>query len=122
MFDPDEQWASNSDVANTIAAGMAEANGADDFLGGILGDGMIEKFAGPLLSGLGGALASPAGPSNAQGGRMGDQMFDNSGWNVNFGEGNIESSRAQTDPIQAYVPYVVLGLIALVAWKAIKRK
>lgn len=67
----------------------------------------------------------PSGVSSTQ-----DQWFDSSGWNVNFGAGTIESARAQTpiptgastNSVNAYIPYVLLGLGALVVWKMMRRK
>lgn len=50
--------------------------------------------------------------------------FDGSGWNVNFGDGNIASERKQTtsDGLTPYLPYVVLAVVGLVALKYLKNK
>jgi hypothetical protein len=63
-----------------------------------------------------------AGPSNASSPFNGQNTFDNSGWNVNFGEGNIESSAKKSDSgLMAYMPYAALAIAGLVAWKMFKK-
>jgi len=109
------------DTADVIAQAMQEAGGG----GGAWGGSLITELATPFLSGLGGALGGgSAGPSQASGGHMGGAMFDSSGWNVNFGGGSITSSRAQdqTDPLHAYMPYVVAGAGFLLLWAYLKRQ
>lgn len=77
----------------------------------------------PLAMSAGGG--GPSGVSSTS-----DQWFDSSGWNVNFGGGSIESARAQTPiplgastaGVNAYVPYILIGLAALVVWKMTRRK
>lgn len=74
------------------------------------------------------SVAKPAGPSNAT--SVNTPTFDSSGWNVNFGAGTIESARAQTplptgastSGVNAYLPYVLIGLGALVVWRMTRRK
>lgn len=76
------------------------------------------------------AAGSVAQPGMASSTSVNTPTFDNSGWNVNFGAGSIESARAQTplptgastNNINAYLPYVLLGLGALVVWRMVKRK
>lgn len=72
-----------------------------------------------LTLGAGSASAGPAGPSNAMGGSAGGGMFDGSGWNVNFGAGGIESSKA--GELSQYMPYIIVAVVGLLAWRALKR-
>lgn len=87
---------------------------------------MLEQFMAGFGSGLGKGLgdsmqATPSGASGAL-----SSMFDSSGWNVNFGAGNIESSRSQTpagpmDAMAQYLPYMI-GLVGVVvAWKMLRK-
>lgn len=120
MFNPDENFDTSGVIGNATREASAISSGG--MFGDLFGGGMFESIAGPLLSGFGGALASPAGPSQATGGRM-DQVFDNSGWNVNFGSGGIDSNRSQATAgeLGQYMPYLVLGVVVLVAWKVLKK-
>lgn len=52
---------------------------------------------------------------------MFEGMFDSSGWNVNFGAGTIESSRAQSAPMSEYMPYLLIGGALLVVWRMTRR-
>lgn len=47
--------------------------------------------------------------------------FDSSGWNVNFGSGGISSSRSQAGELQGYLPYMVLAVGALLAWRLMRK-
>lgn len=67
-----------------------------------------------------GSAAKPGGPSTAD--QKGDFAFDSSGWNVNFGGGSIESSRAQDTGANDYVKYVVVGAVVLIVWRLTRRK
>lgn len=78
------------------------------------------------MSAIGGAAkAAPAGPSNAESlGSIGGAMFDNSGWNVSFGDASpITAERTQTEKGQfsEYLPYIVVGAVFLVAWRYFKK-
>lgn len=55
-----------------------------------------------------------AGTSGANG-----AMFDSSGWNVNFGSGDIKSSAGGIDWAQ-WMPYI-LGAAVLVAWRMTRK-
>ncbi len=58
-----------------------------------------------------------AGPSGANGG-----MFDSSGWNVNFGSGDIKSSAASGGIDWAqWMPYIIGGAL-LVALRMSRKK
>ncbi len=77
----------------------------------------------PLPNLTGGA----AGPSNAISPFTGGAgMFDSSGWNVNFGSGSIESSAKKSDAsalgdLSQYLPYVLIFVGGLVAWRMMKK-
>lgn len=67
----------------------------------------------PNLTGGGG------GPSGANGGQS---MFDSSGWNVNFGSGEISSSASKSGgDLSTYLPWA-LAALAIVAWLKFNRK
>jgi hypothetical protein len=72
------------------------------------------------LAGAAGGAAKPGGPSNSD--LAGDFAFDSSGWNINFGGGSIESSRAQDQGGTNYVPYVVAAAVVLIVWRMTRRK
>ena len=62
-------------------------------------------------------------------GLTGGGSFDNSGWNVNFGEGSIRSDRTQATPEAAvalaatnYVPYALAAVGVLVLWKLTRKR
>lgn len=61
-----------------------------------------------------------AGPATA-GLRSGNNAFDSSGWNVNFGEGSIDSNRGG-EGLGAYLPYIVAGLGLLIVWRMNRKK
>jgi hypothetical protein len=74
-----------------------------------------------FASGLGGSMGkSSAGPSDAI--LKGENNFDSSGWNINFGSGGIESSRAQAGALSEYLPYVVIAGVVLIAWRFTRKK
>ena len=76
---------------------------------------MVPTFgAGSSLQGGAGGSAGPAT------GRA-ESIFDSSGWNVIFGDGNrLESQRAEAGTIGQYVPLLLLALAGIVAFKALK--
>ena len=86
---------------------------------------MDQVTAGVLSNGLkigANSGAAPAGPSQAYGGSLGTSgMFDGSGWNVNFGAGGIESSASKAGELSQYMPYIVVAVVGLLAWRALKR-
>lgn len=56
--------------------------------------------------------AGGGGPSGAS---SGNSMFDSSGFNVNFGSGEITSSATKAGDLMTYVPYALAALVAI-AW------
>lgn len=70
--------------------------------------------------GAAGKAATPGGPSRSD--QTGDFAFDSSGWNINFGGGSIESSRAQDTGATNYVQYVVVAAVVLIVWRLTRRK
>lgn len=85
---------------------------------------------GAVIGGAFGAAAdiatpSPAGPSNASSlGTIGGAFFDTSGMNVTFGNNSgVSTERTQTESgqIDRYIPYLVIGAVFLVAWRAFKK-
>lgn len=83
-------------------------------------DPATASIASSFASGLGGSLNKSAGPSEAI--LRGENNFDSSGWNVNFGTGGIESSRAQAGDMAQYLPYAVLAGVVLIAWRFTRKK
>lgn len=72
-----------------------------------------------LTSG-GGLSAGGGGPSSA-GLRSGDNAFDSSGWNVNFGSGSIDSARG-SEGLGSYLPYIVAGVGLLIVWRMNRKR
>lgn len=72
---------------------------------------------------MGAAKAAPAGPSEANSsGMIGGSAFDNSGWNLTFGSNSgITAERTQATPMQGYLPYVLVGVAGLLAWRYLKK-
>lgn len=84
-------------------------------------DPLTAKLAGDFASGLGSSLGGgPVGPSEAI--LRGENMFDSSGWNVNFGAGKIDSNREQAGEFSQYVPYVLAAAAVLIAWRMSRKK
>jgi hypothetical protein len=96
-------------------ASVASGGGMDSaFMGG--GDMM------PIPSLTGGA-GGASGDSTTKGGTVGGAAFDNSGWNVTFGQNSgIESSRSQAEAMQPYLQYALIGAAFLIAWRWLKKK
>lgn len=44
-----------------------------------------------------------------------NQVFDNSGWNANFGTGSLSSDRTQTPGSVPWIPIIVVALIVLLS-------
>lgn len=86
--------------------------------------------AGAFANGLGKGMGSsaPAGPSNAQG--RSEAVFDNSGWNISFGEGDITSTSEKTTSTGAggmgnvndYMPYFIAAVGAIILWRMSRKK
>lgn len=75
-----------------------------------------------LTSLTGGGGLSDSSTANATAGlRSGNNSFDSSGWNVNFGTGSIDSQRGGTG-ISAYVPYILAGIGLLVLLRMTRKK
>jgi hypothetical protein len=71
----------------------------------------------PLPNLTGGA----SGDSTAKGGSVGGAAFDNSGWNITFGNNSgVTSSRSGESA--KYLPYVIAGGALLLALNLMKRK
>lgn len=87
--------------------------------------------AGAFANGLGKGMGSsaPAGPSNAQG--RSEAVFDNSGWNVSFGAGDIDSNSEKSTSTGAgslggqltdYLPYFIAAAGAVILWRMSRKK
>ena len=88
-------------------------------------DPMMLLAASGLAQGLGGALGGAGGPavSGADGNRI-ENVFDNSGWNVNFGAGEIASDRQQLPSVGGFdtTTLLIIAGVVLVAIKLMKKK
>lgn len=73
-----------------------------------------------LGQGLGSAIGGAGGPSSAA--LRGESAFDGSGWNINFGSGSIESSRAQAGQLSEYMPYILVGAGLLIVWRMTRKR
>lgn len=74
-----------------------------------------------MIPGLGGGLSASVGgggPSSASG----QTAFDTS-WNINFGSGSLSAARTEGTgaPLDAYLPYAVLAVGLLVAWRMTRK-
>ena len=81
--------------------------------------------ASGLAQGLGSALGGGGGPavSSADGNKI-ENVFDNSGWNVNFGAGEITSDRQQLPSVGGFdtTTLLIIAGVVLVAIKLMKKK
>lgn len=109
----------------------------DDLLGAGL-EGLGGAGIGGALAGLGGSFMSGLGGVGALLGGGGSSAsleaqntFDHSGWNVNFGAGSIDSTRAQSHlpglsnlagEAAPYLPYALLAAGVLIAWRMTRNK
>lgn len=64
------------------------------------------------------------GPTSAEG--QSTSSFDSSGWNVNFGGGSIDSTRAQTPAsaagrVDQYLPYALAFAGLLAVWRMTRK-
>lgn len=98
------------------------AGGGSDSGGGILGD-MDPQL---LMAGANvlGRMLSPnsGGPSRSDNAQRTEAVFDNSGWNVNYGGGTITSDRQQLPAVggglnTTTIVLVVAGLVAIKLWR-----
>ncbi len=78
----------------------------------------LTAAASSFASSVGAGLT---GGSAASDGRF-SSPFDASGWNVNFGDGDITSDRKQAGELSAYLPYAVLAAAVLLAWRLTRKK
>ena len=83
-----------------------------------------EAIAGQFAAGFGQSLASPGGPSSVA--SRADSMFDSSGWNVVFGDGNkLATDRTQREgatTFDQYVPYLIVAAGVLIVWRLTKSR
>lgn len=80
------------------------------------------NVAGMFAMGLGGSINGTPGMATGQQ----DSMFDSSGWNVNFGSGRIDSEMEKSldkglGQLDAYLPYAVLFVGAMIVWRMTKK-
>lgn len=70
------------------------------------------------------ALKSLSTSSSASG--QSSNQFDNSGWNVNFGSGSIDSKRSETPQgsqmVDQYLPYALAVVGLLMVWRLTRKK
>ena len=69
------------------------------------------------LKSLQGGAGGAAGPSGASGTTK--NGFDNSGWNINFGSGEITSSATK---LPEYLPYVLAAAAVLIVWRMTRKR
>jgi len=119
-----ENWSSAPTSAPSNGGGLIDSvtKGLDPF-GALFG--AIGSTVGAVAS------APPAGPSSAVGGTQGGAKFDNSGWNVTFGSGGIDSRRDETAPanigqatagLMQYAPHIALAVVAVLVIKKLKKR
>lgn len=79
----------------------------------------LPEIPGGLPSITGGPGGS-AGPSSAYGGKT-DAIFDSSGWQVVFGNGN-ELASSKAGDLAQYLPYVMAGAAVLIVWRMTRKR
>lgn len=99
------------DAAGAVLTGASVAN---PWLG----------VASGFASGLGSSVSKSAGPSEAFG--RSEAVFDNSGWNVSFGSGDIKSASDKTTTgsggdMGNYLPYFALAVGAIILWRMTRK-
>jgi hypothetical protein len=60
------------------------------------------------------------GVTGDSGARGGSGVFDNSGWNVSFGD-NSGITSASSD-LKTYIPWAIAAAVGLVVWKMYKKR
>ena len=102
-----------------VPSAAAYPAASDIFGGGMVGDPWTTGImAGSQL--LGSSLAS--NPKSSADSRFDTALaFDNSGWNVSIGGGQITSDRTQSTP-QSWMITAGLAVAALIAWKIYNKK
>lgn len=78
---------------------------------------MINAPSLTSLPSITGGQGGSAGPSTA---RNGDGIFDNSGWQVFFGNDNKATS-SKAGELGSYLPYVLAAAGVLIAWRLTRR-
>jgi hypothetical protein len=83
---------------------------------------MWEAAIPGLAEGLAKGLTGGSGPSNVA--ARSDSMFDSSGWAVNFGAGNIETRREQSEAgdFDRWIPYVLAAVGVVVVWRLTRKR
>lgn len=84
-----------------------------------------------LGSALGGAMSSPPTTSTADSVFSTNSDFDNSGWNVNFGSGSINSTSSKANSqggasglsgnLSTYLPWILAFVGSLLVWKKLNK-
>lgn len=100
-------------MADATGAVVTGASVANPWLG----------IASGFASGLGSSMNRSGGPSSAYG--QTESVFDNSGWNVNFGSGGISSTSDKTTGTGAmgqYLPYFIAAVGAIILWRMTRKK
>ena len=80
-----------------------------------------ELLAAEFAKGAGQGIGGSQGPVQATG--VSNPFSDFSGWNVNFGAGNIEAKRSQEQAgnFDQYLPYILATAGVLIVWRLSKR-
>lgn len=105
-------------MADATGAVLAGASVANPWVG----------VASGFASGLGSSVSKSAGPSDSWG--RSEAVFDNSGWNVTFGSGDITSDMDKTTGtgsggmggVSDYLPYFAAAVGAIILWRMTRKK
>lgn len=85
----------------------------------------MDPYSAMFMAAASAAQAPPAGPSEAKSSGTIGNNYDHSGFNVTFGNNSgVTTKRTQTTdaPMQKYLPYVIVGVAGLLAWRYLKNK
>lgn len=83
----------------------------------------INPWASFGSAALGTAAGGPSSADARSNGTVGGDMFDNSGWNVTFGNNSgIKAERSEPQPMDKTMQYLLIGGALLVAVVWLKKK
>ncbi len=83
-------------------------------------ESLLMAAAPSFARGLGESLGGGSAPSSS--GTGGYSSFDSSGWNVNLGSGSIDSTRSGAGTFDQYLPYALVAVGLVVAWRLTRKR
>lgn len=80
----------------------------------------LSLVGGDFMPKLQGGAGGASGPATATGGKQ-EGIFDSSGWQVVFGNGN-ELASSKGGELSKYLPYVLAGAALLIVWRMTRKR